>query len=117
VSNLPKNIAIGALAYVVVDDTQSYAQTVVDFNEQTWGRVRHHIAQITLEPTQTDPHKRMALLHECLHACWHVTDPLDPNNAEEFAVRTLTGPLLDMLRRNPDLVAYLLAEDGALSTP
>lgn len=107
---LPAKVTVGPIVYSVVDDAVSYAQTVVDFNEQTWGRVQHHNARITLEPEQEDQHKRLALLHECLHACWHATDPLDPNNAEEFAMRTLSGPLLDMLRRNPDLVEYLLAE-------
>lgn len=110
-SDMPKQITVGALTYTVVCDAASYAQSVVDHNEQVWGRVDPSKVQILLDPKQHDQHKAMALLHEVLHACWHVTDPLDPNNAEEFAIRTLTGPLLDVLRRNPDLVAYLLAED------
>ena len=108
---LPDKVIVGALVYEVVSDAVAYAQAVVDHNEQVWGRVHHDAGKIILDPKQAEQHKRVTLLHECLHACWHVTDPADPHDAEEMAIRTLSGPLLDMLRRNPALVAYLLAED------
>jgi hypothetical protein len=107
----PEKIIVGPMVYDVLNDTQSYAQAVVDHNEQVYGRVNYGEARIILDPKQHEQHKRKALLHEVLHACWHVTDPLDPHECEEMAVRTLTGPLLDVLRRNPAFVAYLLADD------
>lgn len=110
--SLPERITIGALTYTVASDAATYAQAVVDHDEQVYGRVNHDKGRIILDPMQHEQHRRMALLHEVLHGCWHMTDPLDPHDAEEFAVRTLTGPLLDTLRRNPALVAYLLEEDS-----
>ncbi len=108
---LPERVTIGPIVYNVANDIATYAQSVVDTNEQVYGRVNYGDVQIILDPKQHDQHKRVALLHEIIHACWHVTDPLDPNCCEEMAVRAITGPLLDTLRRNPDLIAYLLAED------
>jgi hypothetical protein len=108
---LPEKVTVGPLVYIVCNDIATYAQSVVDTNEQVYGRVNYGDIQIILDPKQHDQHKRMALLHEVLHACWHVTDPIDPHTVEEMAIRTLTGPLLDVLRRNPELVAYLLAEE------
>lgn len=52
--------------------------------------------------------RREVLLHEALHACVEVSrgHGLDLD-AEEAVVDALTGPLLDLLRRNPDFVRFL----------
>lgn len=110
---LPERVIIGPMIYGIANDIATYAQSVVDTNEQVYGRVNYGECQIILDPKQHDQHKRVALLHELLHACWHVTDPLDPSNCEEMAVRAITGPLLDVLRRNPELVAYLLEDESS----
>jgi hypothetical protein len=52
------------------------------------------------------------LLHECLHACWSLIGASeDVNDAvEERLTLRLAPVLLEMLRRNPALVAYLTDE-------
>lgn len=107
----PETVVIGPLVYTVASDVSTYAQAVVEHNEQVYGRIQHSEGRIILDPKQQEQHKRIALLHEVLHGCWHTTDPLDPHDCEERAIRTLSGPLLDTLRRNPALVAYLLSEE------
>ena len=49
------------------------------------------------------------LLHECLHALWDGTPLRDFDDAvEESVVSALAPPLLDLLRRNPKLLALLV---------
>ena len=76
-------------------------------------RARSYSMARILSPDQNDAHKRMALLHEVLHGCWHLTDKAHQD--DEAAIRILAGPLLDTLRRNPLLVAYLVEDDHAIT--
>jgi hypothetical protein len=49
------------------------------------------------------------VLHELLHAVWDLTPLRDFDHAvEESVVSALAPPLLDVLRRNPKLVALLV---------
>lgn len=106
---LPNRIQIGPLNFLVTDDVAAHNQGVVEDLHDTYGRIRYSKELIILDPNQTDAHKRITLLHEVMHGCWHLGDRSHKN--DEKAIRSLTAPLLDVLRRNPDLVAYLLADD------
>lgn len=110
-SELPTQIAIGPFVYRVTDDRAAFAQLVVEDMHSTWGYIRYGEERIILNPNQSAGHMRLALLHECLHGCWHLTDR--EHDDDEKAVLTLAAALLDMLRRNPDLVAYLTNEESA----
>ena len=107
---LPKAIQIGALSYPIRTDRETINQATVDGKTDFWANIRFSETDIVLEPNQTLAHQRMTLLHEVLHGCFHTT--MLSKKWEETAVRLLTGPLLDVLRRNPELLAFLLAEDG-----
>jgi hypothetical protein len=109
-SDLPRSIAIGPLVYAVKDDEASHAREVWKSSKHGWGAINYGPGEIILDPEQNDQHKRAALLHEVLHGCWHITDP--QVEYEEAAIRILTLPLLDVLRRNRALVEYLTAEDA-----
>lgn len=65
---------------------------------------------IAVRPSITESAKREVLLHEVMHAVWFVagrrTDKID----DEAAVSILAPTLLDTLRRNPELTAYLMAD-------
>jgi|GEM_PF-3502597 hypothetical protein len=106
---LPDNVQIGPLVFRVTDDELEKRRADATDGDDTFGRIEYGKGLIILDYEQSASHKRMALLHECLHGCWHVSEPghLD----DEDAIRRLSAPLLDMLRRNPVLVAYLLAEE------
>ena len=105
----PATIRIGPVQYAVVVTAAAYAARMVVANEPFWGLIDYGEALIVLQPTHPD-HVRLALLHEVLHGCWHLHEPLSETITEEQAIRTLTGSLLDTLRRNPALVAFLLTE-------
>lgn len=106
---LPKNITIGPLVFAVTDDTAAYYRVSVELGATTWGRILYAKGRIILDPEQNEAHKRYALLHEVLHGCWHTGNRSHKN--DEKALRAIAAPLLDVLRKNPDLVAYLLASD------
>ena len=106
---LPKKVTVGPLAYRVTDDEVEHLRECATDGGDTWGTIKYGRGLILLNPEQDESHKRLALLHECLHACWHLTD--FAHQDDEDPVRRITGPLLDVLRRNPELVAYLCAED------
>lgn len=106
---LPEKVTIGPLTFQVTDDVAAHNQGVVEDLHDTYGRIRYSKGLIILDPNQTDAHKRITLLHEVMHGCWHLGDRSHKN--DEKAIRSLTAPLLDVLRRNPELVAYLLADD------
>lgn len=105
---LPERIQIGPMTFRVTDEIAEHNQGVVDDLHDTYGRIRYSQGVIILDPKQNDAHKRITLLHEIMHGCWHLGDRSHKN--DEKAIRSLAAPLLDVLRRNPALVAYLLAE-------
>ena len=108
---LPKQIQIGPLVYEVKTDKTTINQATVDGSTTFWAHIRFGQLDILIDADQQLHHQQMTLLHEVLHGCFHVT-MLD-KKWEETAVRLLSGPLLDTLRRNPDLVAFQLAHAEA----
>ena len=105
---LHKQVHIGPLTYTIVTDRAVINQATVDSQVTFYANIRFTETDILIDPNQAPPHLRITLLHEVLHACFHVT-MLD-KKWEETAVRLLTGPLLDALRRNPELVAFLVGD-------
>lgn len=109
-STLPEHVQIGPQRYTVTADPVEHARWVKADGMDTWGSIKYGLGKIILEPDQGADHMRLALLHEVLHGCWHLTDR--NHDADEDCIRRLAGPLLDTLRRNPALVAFLVDEDA-----
>jgi hypothetical protein len=70
--------------------------------------------QLVIQVRNDRPHTAVAdtLLHELLHAVAHVAgfvQSADETETLEDVISRLSSPLLDTLRRNPDLVAFLTA--------
>jgi hypothetical protein len=62
---------------------------------------------IAVDPGRHEDYARATLLHEILHACVRSSDPTLDDEHEETVVAAMTGPLLSMLRDNPDVLDYL----------
>jgi hypothetical protein len=62
---------------------------------------------IAVDPGKHEDYARATLLHEILHACIRSSDPTLDDEHEETVVAAMTGPLLSMLRDNPDVLDYL----------
>ena len=98
----PPRIHIGPHTHAVEYDPDLY--TSGEFGKRDGNRAR-----ITLCPGQSPTILRDTLLHEVLHGVLDVTGIAHElgDEKEERYVRRLTPALLDLLRRNPRLVALL----------
>ncbi len=105
---LPESVQIGPLQYSITDDEATYNKKSIEEHEALWGSIDYGRGAVILSPDQNDGHKRLALLHEVLHGVWHLHDKT--HASDEDVLRSLTADLLDTLRRNPALVAYLTAD-------
>lgn len=109
---LPSSVKVGPYVYRVVCDWEEYARLGSD--PDLFGQTEHKSLTITLNPRLAHLSMTDTLWHEVKHAVcrsagWRESERLD----EESAVERMTALELATLRDNPDLVAFLLAEDAA----
>jgi hypothetical protein len=111
----PKKVQVGPITFAI--DISLEAGLIAKTREQkptTVGHIDHNEQRIYIDGAQGPDQIRDTLLHEVLHALWgtcglYVTEAGDH---EELIVAMTASLLLDTLRRNPELVAYLVAADG-----
>lgn len=105
---LPKLIQIGYNRYKVrlkeglADEEDKYL----------FGKCNPKKSKISINPDQSADSMADTVLHEVLHGCWDQTSlasmPSTDGEVEELVVSSLSPALLDTLRRNPELVGYLM---------
>lgn len=107
----PRKIHVGPHTYRVVHDSAAMNAECRDAGTDLLGRCSHIEQKIHIEPKQHPSQKRDTVLHEVLHAVASLTALSSDwgDEREEEIVLRLTPALLDVLRRNPRLVAYLTA--------
>ena len=111
---LPDHVQVGAIRYTLAVDQAAINAT--GENRNTYGRSLHREQRILLSEGLGSDQQSDTVLHEVLHACLSVTGlnlGLEDEKSEAL-VYGLTAILLDVLRRNPKLVAYLM---GAQEEP
>lgn len=115
---IPATVTIGHLRYRVDVDRAVIDKASVKAQCTLAGVSNASEQRIGLHPDNAPDYQAETLLHEVLHQCLRVAgcDPDEDAKAnvadvEERAVRAMSGPLLDTLRRNPDLVSYLTTPD------
>lgn len=102
---LPQSIQVGAISYSVVVDNGVISRgnaADIDYEQATI-----HVNAISASTVLVS-----ALLHEVLHAIWHLGNLAAFEGDVEKTLGALDGLLLDTLRRNPDLVAFLLDREA-----
>ena len=105
---MPTSVQIGPYQFTVADDQIAHDRQTAQDGSRAWGTISYRYQRIILDPEQSEQHKRVTLLHEIMHGCEDLSDWR--HDKTEEVIRMLAAPLLDVLRRNPDLVAYLTAE-------
>lgn len=98
---LPAAIEVGPLTYTVSEKR----------DDELFGLTDKFALTIMIEQRQADSQKRVTLLHEVLHAVVFTVDldlDYEPEVLEPIVTR-MAAQLLDVLRVNPDVVAYLVA--------
>jgi hypothetical protein len=106
---MPTRVQVGAWRYKVDTSADAVLKMRAETSADCVGRVRHTEQTITIKPEMAADQLRDTLLHEVLHAVHSFVgmDVADECGCEEF-VHRLCPTLLDTLRRNPDLVTYLM---------
>lgn len=103
---IPTEATIGPHTYRIVSDEDT-SRHLHDDGARGDSQPDRNIIRVDA----TLPHTQAAetLLHELLHCCWQRTGlrAFDPDGNEEVIVTALAPQLLDLLRRSPDVVAYL----------
>lgn len=105
---IPGSLVLGAHVYEIRWDKDT-ARLLRD--EDSRGDSRPD--QLTIRIDTDRPHSAVAetLLHKALHCAWnHTALGLDLEEDEERIVTALSPLVIELLRRNPDVVAYLLAD-------
>ena len=102
----PKTVKISPYLWVIKWSRQS----VLSFhpNGDACGACDMQSMVIAVDPGKAEDYARATLLHEILHACIRSSDPTLDDEHEETVVAAITGPLLSMLRDNPEVVDYLM---------
>lgn len=109
-SALPKRVKVGPHRYRVSTDPVELASTSVEENAHLIGHCCEQRQRILVSPDQTRGAQTDVLLHEALHAVFFQTGlagELGEDRTESAIVR-LTPALLDLIRRNPTMLAFLL---------
>lgn len=109
---IPSTVEVGPLTFEISTDAAALerwkAKDLVDLG----GRYDEATLTITVDGTYAPGFVRETLWHEILHAVFGVTgiDYEQGTDATERLVRRLSPALLELLRRNPELVGYLTAD-------
>lgn len=104
---MPTTVQVGPRSYTVeVDDAAVNAEAAA-IKAELDGFSIHNAGRILIRPKLAPDYEAEIVLHELVHAVNDLVG-LALDNDEEARTRAQAPALLDVLRRNPDLVAYLM---------
>ena len=106
---LPDHIQVGPMCYSLAVNQAA----INAINPELQGRTTHRNQSIVLAEGIGPDQEADTVLHELLHACLSVSGAANKvsDGLQEELVAAITPLLLDVLRRNPQLVAYLLSTE------
>lgn len=109
---IPTEIEITPYVFKVVVSDDAINKHAYENNQKNFGMMDPHTQTITMRADLTPAHARTNLIHEIFHAIWWVqgmSGLAGKDSVEEDFIGMLDGPWLDVLRRNPDLVEFLVS--------
>ena len=106
---LPESIEIGPISYKIEHNRDAVTRwRAAEGDPYLAGTIRYRESIIAIDPDLPLGQKRLALLHEVVHGVLQMLGINAVNN--EDVVTPVASLLLDTLRRNPALVAFLTEE-------
>lgn len=108
--SIPTLIVVGPKRYRVVVDANAIAVAGQRERAGLDGHCDYAAQVITIEPNLGPDSMAEVLLHEVIHAVLEQASSGLNADQQEAAAHALGNGLLDVLRRNPALTAYLVAE-------
>lgn len=111
-SKLPSHVQVGPWKLTVVCDAAELAKAQAAARDDRIGSYDSKGQRLIIDPDLGPDQTAGTLLHEVLHAAFSTAgldgdDLKNSEDVEEAVVRALEPILLDCIRRNPGLVAYL----------
>lgn len=105
-SALPERVVVGPYTYTIEADR--------DFTDShnSWAHIQYGRQRIRFDPDTRPDRLRVAIIHEVLHAIHDLTHTAG-EKWEESQVTQDAPLIVQVLRDNPELVAYLTADDAA----
>jgi hypothetical protein len=112
---MPEHVTVGPIRYRITDDSDDWHAYEKDGGGKfNLGATWFSRGMIVLNPNKfaNDQVRRVTVLHELLHAIADAAGHPDKGKlTEERWIDRVDSLLLDTLQRNPELVAWLLADE------
>lgn len=107
---LPTFIDIGPFRYTITIDELTRQRAQETDRSKVLGQTDHDKLEMILDASQPASLLRETLLHETLHLVTEMSGLRydSGSDKDERLVRRMSPLLLEVLRRNPDIVAYLM---------
>lgn len=108
---IPTEIEVTPYVFKVVVSDDAINKHAYETSAISWGMMQPDSQTITVRADLTPAHARTNLIHEIFHAIWWaqgIAGLAGKDSNEEDFIGMLDGPWLDVLRRNPDLVEFLV---------
>lgn len=111
-TSMPERIRVGPFVYTIVQDVAKLQARERERRDAYSGYSDHAKMEIVIGPDEAACSQRETLWHEVKHCVVHLFGEYGKMDDETYVRRT--APMeLAVLRDNPALVRYLLAEDDA----
>lgn len=110
---MPERIQVGPFAFTVTWAALDVAKMRHDRADGRLAQTDTSNLKITIDADLPPGQVRDSVLHEALHAIVYTAGGWSKNLSEEDAISRFGSLLLDTLRRNPQLVAFLIDADSA----
>jgi hypothetical protein len=107
---MPGTVRIGALTYTVSEDATDHLLAEDGMSQRLYGMGDKSQQVIQLRPGMAPGFKRVIMLHEIVHQLFDDSGLELESQAEEQICLALQAPLLAVLKDNPELVRWLVAE-------
>ena len=111
-AELPAKIEVGGYTYTCVEDAAEILRMNAVIGISFGGICEFENARILLNPSPALSRRRVDMAHECCHAIINERhlDTLFKDETDEVFVKVFAPALVELLRRNPGLVAFLVSE-------
>ena len=111
-NEMPESIRVGPYRFTIECSETAILRVSIASKGNRMGEMNSSNLTLTIKPDMPPDQLADTLLHEVLHAVLYTVGTTLEDEEQERIVGTISPMLLDTLRRNPMLVAYLL-DQGA----
>lgn len=111
--SVPRELVLGPVTYTISTSLVDVGRACRDQGEVLLGATDHPSLRIVVDPDQAPGQARDTLLHESLHAVFQISGLSDEwgDAKEERVIRRVSPWILELIRSNPALVAFLTGDE------